>query len=144
MSETNKPGIAFWIIGIIALIWNGWGSFLYIAQAFDMEIATEGLSQEQIVFMEGMPAWYTALFAIAVFVGVIGAITLLMQKKVSIKLFVISFIAAAINQVYWLFGTDAVTVFSEHQPYLMPAIIVVIGIFLIWYSKDQKAKGILS
>jgi high-affinity Fe2+/Pb2+ permease len=144
MSETNKPGIVFWIIGIIALIWNGWGSFLYIAQAYDMEIATKDLSQEQTALLEGMPAWYTALFAIAVFAGVIGAIIFLMRKKMTVTLFIISFIAATINQVYWLFRTNAVEVFSDHQPYLMPVVIVAIGIFLIWYSKNQKAKGILS
>ena len=144
MTNTNKPNVVFWIIGVVALIWNGWGSFLYIAQAYDMEIATEGLSQEQIALVEGMPAWYTALFAIAVFAGALGAITFLMRKKMTATLFILSFVTATINQVYWLFGTDATDVFSEKQPYLMPIIVIVIAAFLVWYSKDQKGKGVLS
>jgi hypothetical protein len=144
MTNTNKPNILFWIIGVVALIWNGWGSFLYIAQAYDMEIATEGLSQEQIALVEGMPAWYTALFAIAVFAGALGAITFLMRKKMAATLFILSFVTATINQVYWLFGTDATDVFSEKQPYLMPIIVIAIAAFLVWYSKDQKGKGVLS
>jgi len=83
MSNTNKPGIAFWIIGVIALIWNGIGVYYYLISAFDTEASTAGLNAEQIALMDGMPAWYTALFAIAVFTGVIGAITLLMRKKVA-------------------------------------------------------------
>ncbi len=55
-----------------------------------------------------------------------------------------SFVAATINQIYWLFGTNAPEVFSDHQPYLMPAIVVIIGAILVWYSKDQKQKGVLS
>ena len=144
MTNTNKPNVVFWIIGVVALIWNGWGSFLYIAQAYDMEIATEGLSQEQIALVEGMPAWYTALFAIAVFAGALGAITFLMRKKMAATLFILSFVTATINQVYWLFGTDATDVFSEKQPYLMPIIVIAIAAFLVWYSKDQKGKGVLS
>ena len=144
MSNSNKPGITFWIVGLIALIWNGWGCFMYIAQAYDMEMATADLNTEQIAFLDAMPAWYTALFAIAVFTGFIGALMLLMKKGIATKLFLVSFVCATINQVYWLFGTDASTVFADHQPYIMPVLIVIIGIFLIWYSKDQKAKGVLS
>ena len=144
MSNSNKPGITFWIIGLIALIWNGWGCFMYIAQAYDMEMATADLSEEQIAFLDAMPAWYTALFALAVFSGFIGALMLLMKKGMAVKFFVVSFICALINQIYWFFGTDASTVFDDSNLYVMPVLIIVIGIFLIWHSKDQKAKGILS
>jgi hypothetical protein len=144
MSESKKPGSLFWMIGIVALIWNGWGSFMYIAQAYDMEIASKDLSPEQIAFLDNMPAWYTALFAIAVFAGLIGAISLLMKKKRAVILFVVSFICALINQVYWLFGTEAPTVFAEQQPYAMPALIIVLGLVFIWYSKKMKSEGVLS
>jgi hypothetical protein len=144
MTNTNKPGILFWIIGIVALLWNGVGVFMYLGQAFDLEMMSEGLNADQIALSESMPAWYTALFAIAVFAGILGALALLMKKKVAVILFIVSFLAATVNQIYWLFGTDAVEVFADHQPYLMPAIIVVIGLVLVWYSRDQKTKGVLS
>ena len=91
MTESNKPGILFWIVGIVALIWNAMGCLNYIAQAFDLEMASEGLSVEQIAFMETIPAWNTALFAIAVFAGLAAAITFLMRKKIAVNLFIISF-----------------------------------------------------
>ncbi len=144
MTNTNKPGIVFWIIGIVALLWNAMGCFNYIAQAYDLEMATADLSAEQIAFMDALPAWNTALFAIAVFAGLAAAITFIMRKKLSVNLFVVSFLAAAISQVYWTFGSDAPEVFSDHQPYLMPVIIVVLGLFFIWYSKREKAAGVLS
>lgn len=144
MSNSNKPGIAFWIIGIIALLWNGSGVYYYLNSAFKTEASTAGLSPEQIDFMNNVPAWYTGLFALAVFGGIIASILLLMKKKMAAPLFMLSFVCATINQIYWLFGTDAPTVFADHQPYLMPVLVVVIGIFLVWYSKDQKAKGVLS
>lgn len=144
MSGTNKPGIAFWIIGVIALLWNAMGANYYLQSAFETEASTAGLTAEQIAHMDGLPAWYTALFAIAVFSGVIASIALLMRKKIAVPLFILSFICATINQVYWLFGTNAPEIFSEHQPYLMPALVVVIGLFLVWYSRSQKANNIIS
>lgn len=144
MTNTNKPSILFWIIGVVSLLWNGMGVNYYLQSAFKTEMSTAGLNQGQIDLMESMPAWYTALFAIAVFAGAIGSITLLMKKKIAVPLFMVSFIAAFINQIYWLFGTNAVEVFSDQMPYVMPVLVVIIGAFLIWYSKKQKAKHVLS
>ncbi len=144
MSGTNKPGIAFWIIGIIALIWNGMGVYNYLIQAFKTEASTVNLNAEQIALMDGLPAWMTALFAIAVFSGLLGTIALLVRKKIAAPLFLVSFITATVMQLYWLFGTNVVEVFSEQMPYLMPILVIVFAAFLMWYSKDQKGKGVLS
>jgi len=144
MSETNKPGIAFWIIGIIALLWNGMGVNNYLQQAFKTESTTAELNAEQLAFMDGLPAWMTALFAIAVFTGLIACILLLMRKKMAIVVFIVSFISASILQLYWMFGTKATEIFNESMPYLIPILVIVIAAFLVLYSRDQKAKGVLS
>lgn len=147
MSESNKPGIFFWIVGIIALLWMAMGSWSYIAQAFDMAYATEGLSESQIAFMDNMPAWYTALFAIAVFSGLLAALLFLMRKKSSVMLFVVSFLAALVNQIYWLFMSDAPEVFADmgaFNVYGMPILVIVLGLFFISYSKKQKVAGVLT
>ncbi|MCB0462416.1 MAG: hypothetical protein R2816_07655 [Flavobacteriaceae bacterium] len=144
MSNTNKPGIAFWIIGIIALLWNGMGVYNYLIQAYQTEAYTSSITEDQMAFMESLPSWNTALFALAVFSGLIGTILMLMRKKSAVSLFILSFVTATIGQIYWLFGTNAVEVFSESMPYVMPIIIIVFCLFLVWYSRNQKAKGVLS
>jgi len=144
MSESNKPGIAFWVIGIIALLWNGMGVNSYLQMAFKTEASTVGMDAEQIALINETPAWLTALFAIAVFAGLIAAILLLMRKKGAVTLFLLSFVTATIQQLYWLFGTNATEVFADKQPYLMPILVIVLGAFWVWYSKAQKAKGVLA
>ncbi len=144
MTNTNKPNVLFWIIGVVALIWNGMGVNAYLQQAFKTETYSADLSADQIVLIDGLPAWMTALFAIAVFAGVIGAIALLMRKKIAALLLCISFATATIQQLYWLFGTDAADVFIDKNVYLMPILVIVVAAFLAWYSHDQKKKGILS
>ncbi|TJY33349.1 hypothetical protein [Pontimicrobium aquaticum] len=144
MSNSNKPGIAFWVIGVIALLWNGMGVNSYLQMAFKTEASTAGMNAEQIALLNNAPTWATALFAIAVFSGIIAAILFLMRKKIAVTLFVVSFLAATIQQLYWLFGTNAPEVFADMQPYLMPTLIIVFGAFWVWFSKNQKAKGILA
>jgi len=144
MTNTNKPNVVFWIIGIIALIWNGMGVNAYLQQAYKTEASTVDLNADQIALIDGLPVWMTALFAIAVFAGILGSIALLMRKKIAASLLIVSFLAATIQQLYWLFGTNMVEVFSDSMPYLMPIMIIVFAAFLVWYSKDQKRKAILS
>ena len=143
MSESNKPGTVFWIIGVLALIWNGMGVNAYLQHAFKTEASMADMNADQVALLESMPAWVTALFAIAVFAGIIGCIVLLLRKKLAAPLLFISFIAATVQQLYWLFGTNMAEVFSESRPYVMPILIIVVAAFLAWYSKNQKAKGIL-
>lgn len=144
MSNTNKPGIAFWIIGVISLLWNSMGVYNYLIQAYQTEAYTSSVNEAQLALMESMPSWNTALFAIAVFSGLIGTIFLLMRKKLAVPLFFLSFITATVMQLYWLFGTDAVEVFKEDMPYLMPIIVIVFCAFILWYSKSQKANKVIS
>jgi hypothetical protein len=144
MSNSNKPGVAFWVIGVIALLWNGMGVNSYLQIAFKTEASMADMTSEQIALIDATPAWATALFALAVFSGIIASIMLLMRKKMAVTLFLLSFVTATVQQLYWLFGTNAPEVFADMQPYFMPIAVIIVCIFLVWYSKDQKAKGVLS
>jgi hypothetical protein len=143
MTNTNKPGIAFWIISVIALIWNLMGVNAYLMQAFRVESALEEMTPEQLALLDTTPAWVTALFAIAVFAGALGCIALLMRKKMAVLLLTVSFFAATVQQLRWLFS-DGRELFDQFQGTIMPIMIIVVCAFLVWYAKSQKAKGVLS
>lgn len=67
---TNKPPVWFWIVSVIALIWNALGVFAYLGRAFATdEMIAQMPEDAQAEFLMEFPAWYTAAFAIAVFVG---------------------------------------------------------------------------
>lgn len=142
MTNTNKPGIAFWIIGILALIWNFLGVFAYLGQAYITEEALALLPQGDQDYINNSPAWVTAAFAIAVFAGAFGCIALLLSKKLANTLFTLSFLAILAQQVYNFFIQDFVAISGDKS--IMPIMIIVIGAFLVWYSKNQTAKGVLS
>ena len=97
----------------------------------------------KLALMESQPSWVTALFAIAVFTGIIGAILLLMRKKLAVPVLAISFLVATTQQLYWMFGTEMGTVFSDENPYVMPILVIVFGAFWVWYAKSQRQKGVL-
>ncbi|MEW2919822.1 hypothetical protein AB1A65_00015 [Muricauda sp. ANG21] len=140
MTTTVKPPVWFWIMSVIALLWNLMGVFNYLNQAFNQVAILESFDQAQREAFEGIPAWATAAFAIAVFAGLAGSIGLLLRKKWARPLFVISLIAAVAQFIHWLFVSGAVEAFGP-STYAMPIIVVIIGLYLIFFSKQGIQKG---
>ena len=63
MTTTVKPPTWFWVVSIIALLWNLMGVFNYLNQAFNQQAILETLDQAQREAFEGIPAWATAACA---------------------------------------------------------------------------------
>lgn len=139
-TTTNKPPIWFWIVSVLTLVWNAMGVHGYLSQAYQTEAFTSAYTAEQLDVINGMPAWYTALFAIAVFSGTLGCLFLLLRKKFAKLLLVLSFLTATVMMVYFLFIADLKGVdFSANK--IMSYVVIAIAAFLVWFSRKSHAKG---
>ena len=129
----SKPTISFWIISVIALLWNLMGVSQYIQHAYNTDSFRANYTTAQLQMMDATPAWSTAAFAIAVFAATFGSVSLLLRKKWAYMLFLISFLAIIVQNI------DAFTRFkiSDYGTFelIMTAIIPVFALFLLWYSK---------
>ncbi|MFD2823562.1 hypothetical protein ACFS5M_07770 [Lacinutrix iliipiscaria] len=135
-NSMNKPPIWFWIVSIVALIWNLMGVGAYIAQAYITDDALAALPESDRVMYENLPAWYTAAFALAVFGGALGCIGLIIRKKWAYYLFLIGAIAALVQMSY--------ITFSLNMANAMTPMIIVVAIALLWLSKHATKKGWIS
>ena len=131
-----KPPVLFWIVGVLGLIWNGMGVNQYLGQAYQTDSWKSLMTPEQIELAQNLPVWYTACFALAVFGGVLGCIALLFRKKWAYLLFLLSLISVIIQMSY--------VTFSLKMSDLMTPIIIIVALFLLWYSKKSIGKGWIS
>ncbi|CAM1361889.1 conserved membrane hypothetical protein [Tenacibaculum sediminilitoris] len=143
MTDSNKPSTLFWIIGIAALVWNGLGVMSYIGQAYMTDEVKAILPEAERALYNNVPAWVTAAFAIAVFGGLIASVFLLMRKKLARTMFLLSLIAIIVQMSYNLFKSKVVEVYGSGS-IIMPVMVIIIGVFLLMYSKKTIAKGWLS
>ncbi len=139
MTTTNKPNTLFWVIAVCALIWNIMGLANFLATIFMKDWLVDNYPPDQAELFTGMPSWYLVVFGIATITGVLGCITMLMRKKITVMLFFISLIAAILTQAYWLFGTNAPEVMGS-QVYFGPIMVIIICVFLYFYSKGAARK----
>jgi hypothetical protein len=127
-TSTKKPPVYFWIAGIIALFWNAFGVYNYLMQAFMTTEQSTQLSKAEHNLYDDLPMWYISVFAIAVFAGLLAAISWLLRKKWAYSLFIISFLAVGIQQFYVLTEINPRDIF-------LPLISIVLALFLVWFSK---------
>ena len=130
----RKPSNLFWVISVMALFWNLMGVFNYLTQAFMTNEILASLPKDQKLLYEKVPAWVTAAFAVAVFSGTLGALLLLLKKKVSSTFFILSFVGIIVQMTYGLLISENTNIYGP-LGLVMPLMIIAIGGYLIWYSK---------
>lgn len=139
----NKPPVWFWVVSVIALLWNLMGVSAYLADAFTSIEQLEQMSQEMRELYEGRPAWATAAFAIAVFTGTIGSIALLLRKKWARPLLLVSVLGAILINIHTFFMSNALEVMGTNSV-IMPIVVIVFGIYLVFFAKKGVQRGWLS
>jgi hypothetical protein len=142
-TTSTKPITSFWVIGIIALIWNSMGVDGYINQTYKTERFKSMYSEEQLENIFNTPSWVIAAFAIAVFASVIACILLLMRKKLATTFFLVGLIAVIVQTTYNLFMNPGKDMYGAME-YSMLIMIPVFAVFLFWYSKKCTDDGILN
>jgi hypothetical protein len=89
--------------------------------------------------VESRPAWGSGAFAVAVFSGSLGCLLLLLKKSVAVYVFIIALVGAVVAQIPFLGMADFPT-----EAWIGWVSQLVVGAFLIWYSKQTERKGWIS
>ena len=142
-SYLRKPSSLFYVISSVALVWNLMGVFNYLLQVLMTDEVLKSFPKDQQLMYQDVPSWVTAAFAVAVFFGTLGAIFLLLKKKVSSTFFILSFLGIFVQMTYGLLITKNTDSYGP-LGLLMPLMIIVVGAYLIWYSKKAGENRWLS
>ena len=85
------------VVAVVALLWNLLGCFAFFA---DLRLSPEDLAklaEAQQALYAGRPAWAVAATAVAVFGGVLGSLGLLLRKKWSFVVLLLSLIGILVQ-----------------------------------------------
>ncbi len=142
-SNTNPP-VWFWIVSILALLWNLMGVMSYLEQAYMTDEIKAQYTAEQLTLMEGIPAWVTAAFAIAVWGGLLGCIALLFRKRLAKPLLMLSLIAILIQMGYSFFMTNAAEIYGLLTGVIIPLLVIIIAIALVQFARIAEKRNWIS
>ena len=126
----------FWVIGIVALVWNLLGVINFYMQ-MNPEVLDAYRESERAI-IEARPVWATGAFAIAVFGGALGCLLLLLRKAAAFYMFIASLLGVIVATIHTL-SIDVDFEIGEILGIILFPLVV--AAFLIWYSKQAEQKG---
>jgi len=130
-------------VAVAALIWNLLGCAAYVA---DVMITPEQVSQmteaEQALYA-ARPSWAVAATATAVWFGAAGCLGLVLRRKWSATLLVISLIGI-LAQDLWLFAMSGAASAAGPAAFVLQGLVLLIGIGLVLLARKASAQGWLA
>lgn len=148
MSDTKSPW-HLWVVGLVALVWNGFGATDYTMTQlrsrgwFEFMGMDEATTDVALAFIDAQPAWLSALWAIGVWGGLAGALLLLARKRLAVPAFLVSLVGAAGSFVASL-QQEVPPELEEYGGGAIMYVVIVLAIFFAWYAWTMRKKGLLT
>ncbi len=140
----GKPGNVFWGLSTFFLVFNFAGLMIYYnLVTMPPEVLADSFSPEELAFLNAEPVWATAAYATAVTVGVIASGLLMLRRAWAFPAYVVSFVAVLIQNLDSLVLRNGVEVWGVSGLYL-PAVVIVVCVTELWYTRKAKARGWLA
>ncbi|QLE01558.1 hypothetical protein HX109_08260 [Galbibacter sp. BG1] len=130
----------FWLVAILALLWNLMGIGAFILDVTISEETLSAMPDVQREMYENNPLWSKLVYGTAVFTGFIGALGLLMKKKWAKPVFIISLIAILVQMGFSLFVLKTPDAFGP-MAYIIPVMVILIAAFLVAFANRGIKKG---
>lgn len=132
-----------WVVGIVAFLWGAMGAFDYLMTETQNEAYLAKFTPEQLDFFLGLPAWFVAIWAIAVWCGLLGGLLLLLRRKLAFEAYLVSFLAMLITTIYSYGFTKGYEIMGGAGPLLFSVAIFVIALLLVVYARAMRGRGVL-
>lgn len=137
-----RPPGWFRIVAVLAVLWNCIGVWGYLSKV-GVVPPMMAMTPDETALAASMPTWATAGFAVAVFGGLLGTLGLLLGKAWARLLLILSLLGMLVQFGWWLLMSGAMEQMGPSSAG-MPAIVVLIGVLLIWLANIGVKRGWLT
>ena len=139
MTEPQSSGLPGWFrpaaMGVLA--WEILGCVMYLMQ---VRVDPAALPADQRAVWDATPAWMTGAYALAVWVGLAGALALLMRRKIAEPLLLVSLVAVAV-QFSGLLWVPSLRALMSSDLLLLPFVILVVCALIWSFARKARRRG---
>lgn len=132
-----------WLVGVLGLLWNAMGAFDYLMTQTRNEGYMGQFTPEQLEYFYAFPTWVVAFWALAVWGGVLGALLLLLGKRLSVPVLLGSFLAMVVTSFHNYVLTDGMAVTGALGT-AFSVVIFAAALGMWMYARAMTRRGILA
>jgi hypothetical protein len=130
----------FWIVAIAALLFELLGCFFYFVEVRMSAADIAALPLDQAAMLAARPSWYYAAFGIAVWVGVAGAVLLLLRRRWAVWALLISLVAAIV-QFSSVLIVPEMRAMTPSDALFVPITVIIVAYAFWQFSKLAGRRG---
>ena len=147
-SVSAKAPVHLWIVGALAVLWNGFGAYDYFmtrtkGAAYVESMMPDADANAIMAYINSFPIYASFGWGLGVWGGLVGSILLLMRHRLAVPAFALSLIGAVVGLGYQLIRPPAIPAMHEGFNGVIPYLIIAIAAALFLYARSLKAKGVL-
>jgi len=137
-----------WIVGILALLWNCFGGYDYsMTRMRNLEYIKSSMPGADpnavLAYLDGMPMIAQIGWGLGVWMGLLGAILLLLRSRWAAWAFAVSLVGMAMSFGSMAMGPPMPGSEQAGMMKYMPVVIVLIGLAEFYYAWRQQKSGLL-
>jgi hypothetical protein len=137
--EFTPRAVAAWYLpaAVASMLFMAFGCIMYLMHVLADPAV---MPLEQRAAYEAEPLWVTAAYAISVWIGLAGAVMLVLRKKLAEPLLMVSLAAVLI----WLAGLLLVTGLRENMSandLLVAIVVTALTWTIFWFARHSRQRG---
>lgn len=141
-ATTRRTPWHVWLVGVLGLLWNSVGAYDYLMTQTQNESYMSQFTPEQLEFFYGFPTWVVAFWGLAVWGGVVGAILLLLRKRLSVPVLLVSFLAMIVTSIHnFLLSNGMEVMGGVGVGFSVLIFVFALGLWL--YARAMAKRGVL-
>ena len=131
-----------WLVGLLGLLFNSVGAFDYLMTQTQNESYMGRFTSEQLDVLYGLPAWLVASWALAVWGGALGALLMLLRKRLAVAVLLVSLLAMSVTGVHNVFAVNGLYETGGTGPVFI-LLIFLVALSLWFYARAMRERGTL-
>ena len=145
MSTVIGARAPMWFRGaaMLGLLWNAFGVFMYLKSVGMFGDPLSGLDAAHAELARTVPVWVTGAFAVAVFAGLLGSLSMVAGKRLASPLLLLSLVAVIVQSAWIILVSNARAV-EGAVALAMPLMITCVAGLLVWFAAKGSARNWLA
>jgi hypothetical protein len=145
---SGRTPVHLWIVGVLSLLWNSFGCIDYLLTRMRntdyLASAMPGVDPNALLaWIDNFPIYAQVGWALGVWLGLLGAILLLMRNRWAVWAFGISLVGAILGLGYQIALAPPLAGMEGGMNAVIPYVIIAVCLALFLYARAQAAKGVL-
>lgn len=140
---SDKTPVHLWIVGILALLFNAGGAYHYLMVRTNNAAFLARMPEGAVAYYQNFPIWMDIVWPLAIWTSVIGALLILLRRKLAMPTFLVS-LASYLVSAFYTFGITDPPAAMMTSGNMIFSIVIGVQLALLWYyARAMTAKGVL-